>query len=82
MQVESQELLAWLTQQGGFNEKVRIENFDHAGETVRGIGAAEAIPKGTGREEPSPPAIACFVVAHALVVLALVVLVSRALRAS
>jgi hypothetical protein len=48
VEVESAELLAWLDRQGGYSSKVRIQNFDHGGEAVRGLGAAEAIPKGTG----------------------------------
>jgi hypothetical protein len=45
--VESDELLQWLNHQGGVSGKLRIQNFDHAGDLVRGIGATEAIAKGT-----------------------------------
>ncbi len=48
VEVESAELLEWLDHQGGYSSKVRIQNFDHGGETVRGLGATAPIPKGTG----------------------------------
>ena len=55
VQVESQELLAWLSREGGFHKGIQIQNFDHGGDAVRGIGAVEAIPKGTGDERPTQP---------------------------
>ena len=45
--VESDELLAWLRREGGKAEAVRLQNFDHAGDAVRGLGATAAIAKGT-----------------------------------
>ena len=49
--VESDELLAWLRRGGGKAEAVRLQNFDHAGDAVRGLGATAAIAKGTVKRE-------------------------------
>ena len=46
VQIESDEVLGWLQREGGMVGSVRIQNFDHGGETVRGLGATATIAKG------------------------------------
>lgn len=46
VQIESDEVLGWLQREGGIVDSVRIMNFDHGGEIVRGLGAAATVAKG------------------------------------
>ena len=55
VQIESDEVLGWLQREGGMVDSVRIQNFDHGGETVRGLGATATIAKGKEVLHTHPP---------------------------
>jgi hypothetical protein len=55
VQIESEEVLGWLQREGGMVDSVRIQNFDHGGETVRGLGATATIAKGKEVLHTHPP---------------------------